>query len=91
MWGDKPCPHLPPRATSWHSDFMTLTCNRKRGEEHLIKQGEKSESLQIASAKDEKRIALFPSHESGMLCQRDGDSYLIYLANIYGGPIVCEL
>ena len=52
---------------------------------------EESESLQIASARKEKRIDFFTSLESGMICQGDGDSYLIYLANIYGGPIVCEL
>lgn len=52
---------------------------------------EESESLQIASVRKEKRIDFFPSLESGMICQGDGDSYLIYLANIYGGPIVCEL
>lgn len=51
----------------------------------------KVESLRTASAKEEKRIDLFPSHKSGMMCQGDGDSYLIYLANIYGEPIVCEL
>ena len=43
---------------------------------------EESESLQIASARKEKRIDFFPSLESGMICQGDGDSYLIYLANL---------
>ena len=86
--GDKARSHLPPgphlTGTLQHWPEMQREGRAVRGEE-------KSESLQIASARKEKRIDLFPSHESGMICQGDGDSYLIYLANIYGGPIVCEL
>lgn len=87
--GDKPRSHLPPRphftGTLQHWPEM------QRGEGCAVRGEENSESLQIASARKEKRIDLFPSHESGMICQGDGDSYLIYLGNIYGGPIVCEL
>lgn len=80
----------PPTGAPLHRDSTALTWDAERRRAHCERE-EKSVSLQIASARKEKRIDFFPSHESGMICQGDGDSYLIYLANIYGGPIVCEL
>ena len=86
--GEKPRSHLPPGP---HLMGALQHWPETQREGRAVRGEEKSESLQIASARKEKRIDLFPSHESGMICQGDGDSYLIYLANIYGGPIVCEL
>lgn len=95
--GEKPRSHLPPgphlmgTLQHWPETQREGRWPEMQREGRAGRGEEKSESLQIASARKEKRIDLFPSHESGMICQGDGDSYLIYLANIYGGPIVCEL
>ena len=68
-----------------------MRAGRRWVRDNVVRGEEESESLQIASVRKEKRIDFFPSLESGMICQGDGDSYLLNKSNIYGGPIVCEL
>lgn len=76
--------------TSQGSTCTVVTLNTER-EERTCEMAKEVGQLPLAPAKLEKRIYSFSSHQSRMICQRDGDSSLNYLANSYGGPVVCEL
>lgn len=55
----------------------------------ILWNGKRSESCKLLQQRNKAEFAyLLPTSQGRSV--RDGNSYLIYLANIYGGPIVCE-